>query len=62
MNASQPATPRRIWRVPLALAVCTAIALFIGLLYDGLWDALASIMLCVPVLCFGERLIRQAMR
>ncbi len=64
MSASRPSGPARtmlsgMWAMPVLLAVCTAIALGVGLLYDGLWDVLASLLLGLPALSFLERVLRR---
>lgn len=40
----------KIWRWPVAIALLSSAALLLGLLYDGLWDWLATLVLGLPVL------------
>jgi uncharacterized membrane protein len=51
-------TLRRVWGVPLALAVATLVGLPVALFGDGAWDWLSAILLAVPVLVALERLWR----
>ena len=46
MKASQGV---RIWPIPIALGILTCIGLLAALLADGLWDAVSSIGLGVPL-------------
>lgn len=39
-----------VWRVPAVLALLSAAGLVIGLMRDGLWDAMASLALVLPLL------------
>lgn len=50
------------WFIPSLLMICTAVALAVGLLYDGVWDIVASLLLAVPVLSFVERYARRQRR
>ncbi len=43
------ARPVRIWPVPIALGVASAVGLVIALVADGLWDHLSTAALTVPV-------------
>jgi len=59
---SMPSTQRKmpsVWFIPSLLMICTAVALAVGLLYDGVWDIVASLLLAVPVLSFAERYARR---
>lgn len=59
---SVPSAQRRtssVWFIPSLLVICTAVALAVGLLYDGLWDIVASLLLAVPVISFAERWLRR---
>ena len=40
----------RVWRIPAMLAVLSAVALLGGLMRDGVWDAVASLALVLPLL------------
>lgn len=40
----------KIWRWPIFIAVLGAAALLIGLIFDGAWDGVATLMLGLPVL------------
>ncbi|UVW27266.1 hypothetical protein [Massilia sp. H6] len=42
-------TRAQIWRMPLLLAVLTAIGLVAALLGDGVWDLVSAVTLGAPV-------------
>ncbi|ULA65997.1 MAG: hypothetical protein LZF62_40037 [Nitrospira sp.] len=39
----------RIWGIPIAIGVVSAVGLLSALLGDGLWDALSWITLTIPI-------------
>jgi len=50
-TSSEPALSlRRIFGVPLLLAIVTVIGLVSALLEDGIWDALSWVALALPML------------
>jgi hypothetical protein len=51
-----------VWFIPSLLMICTALALAVGLFYDGAWDLVASLLLAVPVISFVERCARRQKR
>jgi hypothetical protein len=44
------ASLRRLWGMPLLLGASTVSGLVVGLLEDGVWDAVAAAALALPVL------------
>lgn len=47
---SVPLKAGRIWGMPIALSVLSAVGLFSALLGDGIWDAVSWVALSLPIL------------
>lgn len=40
---------KRVWSIPIAIGIVTAVGLIAALLGDGLWDTLSAVALGIPV-------------
>jgi len=51
---------RHVWGMPLLLGAATVFGLVVGLLEDGVWDAIAAVALALPVLVGAWHAFRPA--
>ena len=51
---------RRLWGMPLLLGAATVFGLVVGLLEDGVWDAVAAAALALPVAVGAWHAFRRA--